>query len=62
MAVYYSLSVHQFVDFLLRAGDIDSRIYNQETMGLGSKLHAAFQESQGRDYLSEVAQIGRAHV
>ena len=62
MAVYYSLSVHQFVDFLLRAGDIDNRIYNQETMGLGSKLHAAFQESQGRDYLSEVALSGMVEV
>lgn len=49
-----TLSVHQLVDFLLREGDIDNRIYNQETMRLGSKLHAAFQEKQGRDYLSEV--------
>ena len=43
-----TLSVHQLVDFLLREGDIDNRIYNQETMRLGSKLHAAFQEKQGR--------------
>ena len=62
MGVYYSLSVHQFVDFLLRAGDIDNRIYNQETMNMGSKLHSAFQESQGNDYLSEVALSGQIEV
>ena len=62
MALYYSLSVHQFVDFLLRSGDIDNRIYNQETMGLGSKMHAAFQAEQGKDYLSEVALSGQIEV
>ncbi|MBQ9457292.1 MAG: hypothetical protein IJU64_02140 [Bacilli bacterium] len=62
MGVYYTLSVHQFVDFLLRAGDIDNRIYNQETMGMGTKLHAAFQAKQGRDYLSEVALSGTIEV
>ncbi len=50
---YLSLSVHQVVDSLLRAGDIDDRVYNQETMNLGSKIHAAFQKKQGKDYLSE---------
>ncbi len=49
-----SLSVHQLVDFLLREGDIDNRIYNQETMQLGSKLHSAYQKSQENTYLSEV--------
>lgn len=49
-----SLSVHQLVDFLLREGDIDNRIYNQETMQLGSKIHSSFQKSQGNTYLSEV--------
>ena len=39
--VYLSLSVHQLVDFLLRAGDIDDRIYNQETMKLGTLMHGA---------------------
>ena len=59
MGVYYSLSVHQFVDFLLRAGDIDNRIYNQETMNMGSKLHSAFQESQGNDYALLVRRAAR---
>lgn len=51
---FLNLSVHDLVDFLLRVGDIDSRVYNQETMLLGSKIHASFQKKQGRDYLSEV--------
>jgi DNA excision repair protein ERCC-2 len=50
---YLTLSVHGLVDFLTRKGDIDNRIYNQETMQLGSKIHAGFQRKQGRDYLSE---------
>lgn len=54
---YLSLSVHQVVDSLLRAGDIDDRVYNQETMNLGSKIHAAFQKKQGKDYLSEYTGI-----
>ncbi len=49
-----SLSVHQLVDFLLRTGDIDDRVYNQDTMQMGSILHARFQKSQGNDYLSEI--------
>ncbi len=51
---FISLSVHQLVDFLLRRGDIDNRIYNQDTMLLGSKIHASFQAKQGHEYLSEV--------
>lgn len=51
--LFLSLSVHGLVDFLLRRGDIDNRIYNQETMMMGSKLHSAFQEKQGHSYLSE---------
>lgn len=51
---YLTLSVHELVDFLLRQGDIDNRIYNQETMLLGSKIHASFQNKQGNEYLSEV--------
>jgi hypothetical protein len=41
------------VDFLLRAGDIDDRIYNQETMKLGTLMHGAYQKKQGKEYLSE---------
>lgn len=52
---YLSLSVHALVDFLLRKGDIDNRIYNQDTMQMGTLLHASFQKKQGHDYLSEYA-------
>ena len=52
---FLSLSVHQLVDALLRVGDIDDRVYNQETMRMGSLLHASFQRKQGNEYLSEVA-------
>jgi hypothetical protein len=53
---FLSLSVHGLVDFLLRrrATSIPA-IYNQETMQMGTILHAAFQEKQGHEYLSEVA-------
>ena len=51
---YLTLSVHDLVDFLLRKGDIDNRVYNQETMMVGTKIHAAFQKKQGNEYLSEV--------
>ena len=34
-------------------GDIDDRIYNQETMQMGTKLHGARQRAQGSSYLSE---------
>jgi len=47
------LSVHDLVDFLLRAGDIDNRIYNEETMQMGSKIHAEYQSQQGVTYVSE---------
>ena len=47
------LSVHQLVDFLLRKGDIDDRVFNRSSMNEGSRLHKVFQTSQGSDYLSE---------
>jgi len=50
---FLSLSVHQLVDFLLRKGDIDDRVFNIETMQAGSKIHASFQQKQGKEYLSE---------
>ncbi len=53
--LFLTLSVHELVDFLLRKGDIDSRIYNDETMAIGSKIHASYQKKQGNQYLSEVA-------
>ncbi len=47
------LSVHQLVDFLLRSGDIDNRIFNRSTMNEGSKIHSYYQSRQGSNYLSE---------
>ena len=47
------LSVHQLVDFLLRKGDIDNRIFNRTTMREGTNIHAFYQKKQGNDYLSE---------
>lgn len=59
---YVSLSVHQLVDFLLREGDIDNRIYNQETMNAGSRLHSSYQSRQGEGYLSEMFLSARIEV
>jgi len=50
---YLSLSVHQLVDFLLRQGDIDDRVFNSDTMQAGSAIHASFQSKQDDNYLSE---------
>ncbi len=47
------LSVHQLVDFLLRTGDIDNRVYNSTTMSEGTRIHAFYQSKQGNDYISE---------
>ncbi len=47
------LSVHQLVDFLLRTGDIDNRVFNRSTMNEGSKIHSVYQESQNNDYYAE---------
>lgn len=47
------LSVHQLVDFLLRKGDIDNRVFNRTTMNEGTLLHALYQAKQGDNYLSE---------
>ena len=49
------LSVHQLVDFLLRKGDIDNRIFNRSSMAEGTLLHALYQSKQGKDYISEYA-------
>ena len=32
-----TLSVHQLVDFLLRTGDIDTRVFNRSSMTEGSR-------------------------
>ena len=48
-----TLSVHQLVDFLLRTGDIDNRIYNNATMSEGTLIHAFYQSRQSSNYVSE---------
>ena len=49
------LSVHQLVDFLLRKGDIDNRVFNRSSMQEGTLLHALYQSKQGNNYISEYA-------
>ena len=48
-----SLSVHQLVDFLLRTGDIDNRVYNKTTMSEGTKIHSFYQSKQNQNYIPE---------
>lgn len=48
-----SLSVHQLVDFLLRTGDIDNRVYNKTTMNEGTKIHSFHQSRQKKNYIPE---------
>lgn len=49
----FRLSVHQLVDFLLRNGDIDDRVFNRSTMAEGTRLHTLYQTEQVGNYLSE---------
>ena len=49
-----SLGVHDFVDLILRKGDLDNRIFNTLSMEEGTRLHKWYQDKQGPDYLSEV--------
>lgn len=53
MAITLRLSVHNLVDFLLRSGDIDDRIFNRSTMAEGTRLHTLYQTNQIGNYLSE---------
>ena len=54
MSIYeLTLSVHQLVDFLLRSGDIDNRIFNREAMNEGSRFHSYYQNQQNENYISE---------
>ncbi|MBQ6920614.1 MAG: ATP-dependent DNA helicase [Bacilli bacterium] len=50
---HIELSVHQLVDFLLRSGDIDNRVFNRSSQTEGSRLHSVYQSSQGKNYISE---------
>ena len=56
------LSVHELVDFLLRTGDIDNRIYNSSTMQEGTLIHALYQSRQGGNYISEYLLSEQFHV
>lgn len=47
------LSVHGLVDFLLRKGSIDTRIYNNASMAEGTRIHLRYQQIQNGNYLSE---------
>ncbi len=47
------LSVHDLVDFILRTGNIDSRVFNISTMQEGSKIHRSYQSLQGEKYIPE---------
>lgn len=47
------LSIHQLVDFLLRKGDIDNRVFNRASMQEGTLIHALYQSKQDENYLSE---------
>ena len=53
MEQFLRLSVHQLVDFLLRTGDIDNRVFNRSSMSEGSRLHSVYQAKQKDNYLAE---------
>lgn len=51
------ISVRNFVEFILRSGDIDNRISSsarQEAMLAGGKIHRKIQRREGSGYLAEV--------
>lgn len=50
-----NLSVHELVDFVLRSGDIDDRIFNLASMTRGTHIHTYYQQQQNDDYKSEYA-------
>lgn len=54
MPIEVFLSVHQLVDYLLRRGSIDSRVYNADTMAEGTRIHLRYQSIQDGTYQSEV--------
>jgi len=47
------LSVHGFIDLLLRKGHIDNRIFNTMSMEEGTRLHKWYQDKQGAEYYPE---------
>jgi len=44
--VQLQLSVHDVVDFVLRTGDLDSRIFNRSTMQVGTDMHRQYQQEK----------------
>ena len=62
MKKYFDLSVHQLVDFLLRSGDIDSRVFNTKTMNEGVAIHQYYQKMQNDNYTAEVPLQGTIHI
>lgn len=48
-----SLSVHDIVDYVLRGGNIDNRIFNRQTMEEGTKVHQDVQNEQDASYYAE---------
>lgn len=56
------LSVHQLVDFVLRTGDIDNRVFNRSSMNEGTLLHALYQSKQSDNYLSEIPLEVTLHI
>ena len=59
MSKSLTLSVHQLVDFLLRTGDIDTRVFNRSSMTEGSRIHSSYQSAQGSNYMSEYPLLHR---
>jgi len=56
------MSVHQLVDFVLRTGDIDNRVFNRSSMNEGTRIHAFYQSKQDRNYLSEYLLGGTFYI
>ena len=54
MSFKISISVHDLVDFVLRSGDIDTRIFNNATMLEGTHIHRYYQAKLDSIYQSEV--------
>lgn len=48
-----NISTHGLVDFLLRRGNIDNRVYNKSSMAEGTRIHLRYQQMQNGKYLSE---------
>lgn len=48
-----SVSVHDIVDYALRFGDLDNRIFNQATTEEGTRTHKIIQNTQDEHYHSE---------